>query len=400
MIGTRAASAREGRLVGVDAARYLALVGMISTHLLEADEDGRLTGIQWLATGRSSALFAFLAGVSIALATRPGRAGAATSVRSRSAGLVVRGLLVAALGLALGQLDTGLAVILTYYGVLFVLAVPFVGLRARTLWTLAAVWVVAAPVVSQLLRPHLPRRGFATPDVSQLAEPLQLLSELTFTGYYPAVPWLAYLFAGMALARLDLRSTSVLTLVTGGGLLLSVGATVVSETLLRRPAVIDPLLASLGAANVQDLRMVIDQGMYGSTPEDGPWQWLLVVAPHSTTPFDLAQTIGSSLAVTGACLLVLHLLPAVASRVVAVVMGAGAMTLTLYCLHAVMRTPQVWPSEEPGSFWIHVAIVTAIGAVFALLGRRGPLETLVSTCSRAAALAVSPRRSEADRPTT
>ena len=44
--------------------------------------------------------------------------------------------------------------------------------------------------------------------------------------------------------------------------------------------------------------------MFGNTPTGGPWEWLLVVAPHSATPFDLAQTIGSALLVIGLCLLV------------------------------------------------------------------------------------------------
>jgi hypothetical protein len=44
--------------------------------------------------------------------------------------------------------------------------------------------------------------------------------------------------------------------------------------------------------------------MHGSTPADGDWSWMLLVAPHSATPFDLAQTIGSALFVIGACLLV------------------------------------------------------------------------------------------------
>ena len=35
-----------------------------------------------------------------------------------------------------------------------------------------------------------------------------MLAELTFTGYYPAVPWLAYLLVGLALGRLDLAVAS------------------------------------------------------------------------------------------------------------------------------------------------------------------------------------------------
>ena len=63
-------TARRPRLAGVDAARAVALVGMMATHLepLE-DEAGRPTPVGVLFDGRASALFAVLAGVSIALMT-------------------------------------------------------------------------------------------------------------------------------------------------------------------------------------------------------------------------------------------------------------------------------------------------------------------------------------------
>ena len=55
--------------------------------------------------------------------------------------------------------------ILTYYGLLFLLGLPFLGLRAPALFAWACAWAVAAPVASQLLRPHLPVRGGLQPDV-------------------------------------------------------------------------------------------------------------------------------------------------------------------------------------------------------------------------------------------
>ena len=41
-----------------------------------------------------------------------------------------------------------------------------------------------------------------------------------------------------------------------------------------------------------------------------------------------------------------QLLPRPATAVLAVLFGAGAATLTLYCLHVVMRTEAVWPAEN------------------------------------------------------
>lgn len=349
---------QEGRLVGLDVARCLALLGMVATHVLdERTSTGDLTFGQWLAGGRASALFAVLAGVSLALMTRVPLRGA--PLARRTAAIAARALLIAVIGLVLGGLETGLAIILTYYGVLFLLGLPFTLLGARALAALAVVWVVAAPVASYVVRPMLPPRGYENPVFDQLADPGQLASELLFTGYYPVVPWLAYLLAGLAIGRADLRNRDLLVGLTLGGLGVAVLATQVSR------ALVDPVVAAQNAT-----------GMFGNTPTDD-WSWLLVVAPHSSTPFDVAQTLGSAVFVIGLCLLVERALPRPAAVTVAVVFGAGAMTLTLYSLHVVMRTPEVWPRESPDTYLTHVVVLLGIGAAYALLRRRGPLEIAV-----------------------
>ena len=93
---------RQDRLVGVDVARCIALLGMVSTHvLLDFTPEGELTFHQWLAGGRASSLFAVLAGVSVALMTG-GRHPFEGEDRWRaSAGLVIRALMIAVLAGAL-----------------------------------------------------------------------------------------------------------------------------------------------------------------------------------------------------------------------------------------------------------------------------------------------------------
>src|SRR5689334_11574834 len=138
---------------------------MVTAHVLdERRPDGTLTWWSYLVDGRASALFAVLAGVSLVLLHR----------RTTWRGLAVRALLVALLGLGLGELETTLAVILTYYGLLFLLGLPFLRLPARWLWALAALWAVLGPVVSQLVRPHLPPRLGPSPAFDQLRDPGQL----------------------------------------------------------------------------------------------------------------------------------------------------------------------------------------------------------------------------------
>ncbi|OIJ28562.1 heparan-alpha-glucosaminide N-acetyltransferase domain-containing protein [Nocardioides luteus] len=377
-ISSHLADRLSTRLVGVDVARCLALLGMMATHVLDpVDATGELTRIQAVAGGRSAALFAVLAGVSLALMTGRQQPVQGRVLRSRSLGLAVRAVLIAALGLVLGSLGTNIAIILTYYGVLFLLGIPFLRLRARWLWLLGVVWVVVGPLLSQVIRPMLPPRQFASPEPSQLLEPGRLLAELLFTGYYPAVPWLAYLLIGMAIGRIDLRNRLVVSMLWTGGVIISVSATWLSERLTRLPSVAEVLLRSYPGLDIDDALTSMSEGLYGQTPVDGGWQWLLVVAPHSSTPFDLAQTIGSSMFAIGACQMIALRLPDRWRVGMAVLFGAGTMTLTLYTLHVVMRTDAVWPPESPDTYVVHVLVVMTIGALVTAWGRPGPLEWLV-----------------------
>jgi peptidoglycan/LPS O-acetylase OafA/YrhL len=77
------------RLVGLDVARCLALLGMVATHVLdERTADGGLT-FEQLAGGRASALFAVLAGVTLAAVAQPrGDAFRPTDRRGHSSRLV------------------------------------------------------------------------------------------------------------------------------------------------------------------------------------------------------------------------------------------------------------------------------------------------------------------------
>lgn len=374
------------RLVGLDVARCVALVGMIAVHTLdERTPSGEISWAHWVAGGRASALFAVLAGVALALVTdRPG----GRSPRSLLAVLVRAGM-VASLGLFLGGLDSGLAVILTYYGLLFVVGLPFVALGPRALLLLAGAWAVVAPVLSHVLRAQswVPPRDFAVPSFASLDEPLDLLANLTLTGYYPVLPWLAYLLLGMGLARLDLRDRAVAGRLVVGGLAAAVGAVVASRVLVMAPSVREALVRDYPTGMGAD--EVIEQargGLFGVTPSPGPWQWLLLDAPHSATPFDLVTTGGSAALVIGLCLLLAGALRGWALRGLAVLTGAGAMTLTLYSLHVLLRTPDLWPPDNGAeAFRWHVLVVLWIGAVFAALSVRGPLEWLVRRVTGAVA---------------
>ena len=380
-----AAAGTRPRLAGVDAARAVALAGMASVHILPVlNRDGSETVAGAVAAGRASALFAVLAGVGVALATdRVPRAAPGSVARTyggAAAGLVVRGLLVGSLGLALVALRPPVAVILAYYGLLFACATPLLRLRAPALAGLAAVWCVAGPVASHVLRAGSDTEPGPQPGFAALAAPGHLLRELLLTGYYPVLPWLTYLLAGMAVGRAALRSPRVAAGLLGGGVLLAVAAWAGSALLLGPgggAAVLGPALA---------------QRRYGTVPTD-TWWWLAVEAPHTGTPFDLAHTTGTALAVIGAALLLARAVPPLVWPLAAV----GAMPLTLYTLHVTALA--VFPPKAATAAGVplatllaaHLAAALVIGTAVRAAGLRGPLEKLVGAASGAARRAVDDR---------
>ena len=369
-----------GRVVGLDVARCVALLGMVATHALVSTEpDGDVTLVQQVAGGRSSALFAVLAGVSLALMSGGAHPLRGDERRAASLGLAVRALLVLGLGLVLGQLPMSILVILSYYGVLFLLGIPFLGLGAPALAGLGLATLVVAPAASQWLRARLPAAPIQNVSLGSLTDPVDLAERLLLTGTYPALPWLAYLFAGMALGRLDLRRwrTTVGAIVVGATL--AAASYVVSDWLVARPEAGRALSVPPIYDGVYSFEQSLTHGFFGVTPTD-TWWWLAIRAPHSSTPLDLAHTIGTSLLAIGLALVVGRLLP----RLSAVAFGAGAMTLTLYSLHVVMRTPLFLPGDGTTTYVQHVAILLLLGAVYRLARLSGPLERWVALAAGAA----------------
>ncbi|CAN5422050.1 hypothetical protein BH23ACT6_BH23ACT6_09420 [soil metagenome] len=375
---------QRGRIIGIDGARALALLGMIVAHMIDkAPSDG--SGVDpWfqLVGGRSSALFAVLAGVSIVLTTRePSSSGDVVALRPGARrSLAIRAVLIAAIGLVLGIPEVGVAVILTYYGALFVCAIPVLRYRARSLLILAVCWGLVSPVVSMLARHVLPEPSLVIPAPSSVLDPVGLLTELLVTGYYPVLTWATYLFVGMALGRLDLRSGRVARWMVIIGLWPAVAALGVSAVITRNPGVRDALIDSYDVTGTvtswEAMSQQITLGFVGTTPVQ-PWWWLGVWAPHSGSIVDLAHTTGCAVALLGATLLITGHLRARARRIVQAAFGAGTMTLTLYAVHiALLGVPSELGWTQAITF--HVAVLGSLGALFAAARARGPLELAVS----------------------
>lgn len=317
-----------GRLSGIDAARGLAVLGMFAAHLVP---DGDTEN---LADGRSSVLFATLAGMALGLlsgGSAPTPRGERFPVRRR---IAIRALVLVLLGLVLWTLGSGIAIILDYYGVFFLVLLPV--LFAPRL-VLAAVALASVGLGTALLA-DAPESPAGWPNDGLL---LWLPSEWFVTGYYPGLLWLAYLAVGLALARTGLGRTAVQL-----GML--VGGTVVS---------------AIG---------------YGTAATLG-----LDASAHSNTALEALGAGGLAVAIVGALSLAVRA-PAV-SLVLTPLRAVGSMPLTIYTAQilalALARSAAGGPLEDDAK-WLLLTVLVIASLVFASLWRRllgrGPLEGLLA----------------------
>lgn len=201
------ASSAPPRIVGLDIARGVAVFGMIAAHLAELEMSFDWTDIStWtdLVNGRSSILFALLAGISIAVMT--GRTARPESQQMPQLRLKMlgRGATIFTIGLLLELLNTGGAIILTFYGILYVIALPFIRSRRRTLLIWSASLALLGPALLVLMQ------------VLTL-EPYGSGLGLVFQGVYSLPVWASLMLAGMVIGRMDLTRmrTAAIVFVTG-----------------------------------------------------------------------------------------------------------------------------------------------------------------------------------------
>ncbi len=379
--GSEATPGSVDRIVGLDVARGLAVIGMLAAHTLTTEIFDWAQPGTWgdVVNGRSSVLFAVLAGISLAIIT--GRTEPVVGVPLLQARLRIftRAALIIAIGGILETLGTPVAIILPVYGMLFIVSLPFLRWRSRSLFALASVLAAVMPfVVATLVALNV-----------DAAYEWSWFAELAVLGAYPALTWAAFVLLGLGLGRLDLTAALIQRRLLIAGVALAVAGYGLGSLAWH----------AWGSAQGAGAFLMSDFSEPTSL-SDGASSFdtssLVSIAPHSGSTFEVVGAAGFALAVIALCLMAaprirFALYPLAAT---------GAMALTAYTAQIVI----LWAvgfsvtGESQTLLFVVLALGTmAVASVWGATLGRGPLERMLTAVSRSAA-AIAPGNQTPRRP--
>ena len=376
--------AHRARVRGVDLARGLAVLGMFAAHVGPAPDmpTGQVLGVFH---GRSAALFLFLAGLSLALLSGGPRRPDRPTLRRSRIKIATRASVLLLLGLSLTSLRTDVDVILPVYALLFMLALPLLGLRPRTLALLASALAIGGPVLSYLIRDSLHLMPASTPPAPGLSALMSWnglsggITSLVINGAYPVLTVLPITLAGMSVGRLDLSARSVHRRLLGAGVILAAVGYGGSALALR----IGNLSAHIGSGSVAagQQQMHAAAAAQAGTVRTTSWAWLFTAGAHSGTPMEIVGATGCALAVLGVALMIWNR----ARRVLRPVIAVGIMPLTVYAAHVIAIGGI---GNQNYQNWLTLAAFTVAAMTLAVTWLHyfgnGPLERILRTASNTA----------------
>ncbi|MDO5068531.1 MAG: heparan-alpha-glucosaminide N-acetyltransferase domain-containing protein [Propionibacteriaceae bacterium] len=222
------------RVRGLDAARGLAVLGMVVAHtVLTQAPAGSPAALLSFANGRSAILFATIAGVSLAIMSGGRRRLDGVELMQARLTIVGRAIVLLLLAGALSLTWTSVSVILASYAFWFILALPALRWRTRTLLVVAACHAALGSILATALPTWFSFWG----GRDENGFVLLMLASST----YPALVWLGFVLAGLALGRHGLDNVTALRNFLVIGLVMFIGFAL---PFLIKARSLDPLFAS------------------------------------------------------------------------------------------------------------------------------------------------------------
>lgn len=349
------------RLIALDAARGLAVIGMFIQHFA-------LNQVNSFVSGNTMILFMLCSGISYSIMVQrmTEREVEPAVFRAR---ILARAVFIDLAGYILIMLNGPFAVVLPAYAMLFILALVLIHCSTRALFTISCILYLAGP-------------------------PLMLLGLSLFSGAYllsdiaggplSALGWAPVFVAGMAIGRLNLHNIRTALRFVATWFIISIPFKLIASFVLPelRQSFETWLLQFSSIGNPQADQYAI----WPLNTPPPPWQMLLTDAPQCGSTFELAIGTGLSLIILGLICLIAKKSTAILKPFSAV----GRVALTLYTVQFVIAWGLKIVGIDVTSIDIGaipfgdilVASVTLIAGCLLTILPNGPLESLIRRFER------------------
>ena len=195
------------RIIGIDVARALAVIGMIIVNFKVVFGKNGLGWVKSFASvfdGKAAATFVVLAGVGLALMTN-----SAIKNKGQDTLKIVRGrILKRALFLfivGISYIAIWPADILHFYGIYMAITILLLTSKERTLIATAITLIVAFPVLMTFWN-YETGWDFNTLDYQGFWTLKGFMRNLFFNGFHPVIPWTAFMLFGYWFGKQDLHN--------------------------------------------------------------------------------------------------------------------------------------------------------------------------------------------------
>jgi uncharacterized protein len=347
------------RIIGIDVARALAVIGMIIVNFKVVFGDNGLEWIKYTASmfdGKAAATFVVLAGVGLALMTNSAIENKdelkLITVRNK---IAKRSLFLFIIGIS--YLSIWPADILHFYGV-YIFITLFLLRSSKNMIIISGIVLIVIYPLLMLFWDYETGWDFNSLEYTDFWTTKGFIRNLFYNGFHPVIPWTAFMFIGYWFGKQDLNNNKFVKKVFWASSAIFLGVQVLSYTLIS----------------------ILSEGNLESTKE---LTEILGTSPMPPLPLYMLNGIAISIAVISACILIAKRFEN--NKITDALNKTGQLALTFYVAHVVigMGIIEAIDPTKMGTYSIEFSVIYALlfslfCILFAVIWRKynksGPLE--------------------------
>jgi uncharacterized protein len=350
------------RIIGLDVARALAVIGMIIVNFkVVLGQDGQ-TWVKSFASifdGKAAAMFVVLAGVGLALMTNSAiKNNDRHKLKIAKIRIAKRALFLFVLGLS--YITIWPADILHFYGIYMVIILMVLPFKERTILILGTALIFIYPILV-IFWNYETGWDFISLNYQDFWTFKGFMRNLFFNGFHPVMPWTAFMLFGYWFGKQDLHNDKFIKKIF-----------LVSTLLFISIQILSYLAISFLADGNQEAALELTE--------------ILGTNPMPPLPFYMFNGISIAFAIISACIIIAKRFEN--TLIIDALNKTGQLALTFYVAHVIigMGIIELVDPEKMGNYTVEFSVSYALVfsllcIVFAVLWRKykksGPLEWIM-----------------------